>query len=987
MKKMIMVLLLIIIACLFSVNLVYATTYCSTKDTFINSQTAITKKWNMGIRTNIEIDGDKETRSLIYFPLSGLSGKYIATLSLIGYSGSSTNWIRVHLLTTDWEEGTKDSTTGAVNWLNTTNSVLWSTEGGDYTTQIYGAAKYNSNTINIDISEAINSISNGTYTNYGFLLESNSTNQLLFYSREYSSCSITLTLDTDTTAPTITLVRPSSNNTYIPNTTYNFGITTSDSQSTIDQCILEFNYTTNYTMDKVGTSCNASVSGLVNDLNYTFRYFANDTWSNMFISGYYNIFIDNVTPQINLTYPLNTTYLTVPVWLNYTASDLNLNKCWYNTGGANSTPATCNNFSVTANQGSNLYKVYVNDSANNVNSSNVTFYVDSISPYYQDFIINDSTPKINGVVKWNVTLLDNLKLDSMLFAHNNTASFVNSSATSIQASTYAAYNTQTVTLNHFNKVCGIYWFNDTLGNFNMSTQLCYTVSNTLPVITSPASIVSATPIDTDDLNCTNLSTSDENSDTVTLIYDWQNGSTLKGINSRTLDNGNTTPGESWSCSITAYDGYNNGNIVYSGSVIIGGGSPAAQESPSINWTNATTSTTGINSTYSNPTNNNSYLNFSLTFNDVNSGDRWTAYFCKGNTPPILGVGCPDGTYCNSTVNSTSYPTLSCLYTIDSSITSPLTTYYSFILDNNSGISATTTGTFYTNFYPTTPTLVSPSNGAYINVNYSLINFSATDVNGDTINYTIYNSTDGVTWSILNSSNQSYSNMTNLIDGVYFIKASSIDNRSYSNNINSSVYNFTIDTTQPDVNITSPTEGSTVSTASVLLSVYSNELHLSSCNYTLYLASPLTPFLPGGSVTCNGSVYIDLIYDADYILYASVTDLAGNMNTSNVSFTRSIVTVTPPAGGGGTPIVNNTPEIKEEVKKAINETGIVGDGICSPEERAKGPLFSSDCPPDFGEIKACFIKTEGVECAAWFFAYSGVFIALIIGLALILGKKK
>jgi len=157
-----------------------------------------------------------------------------------------------------------------------------------------------------------------------------------------------------------------------------------------------------------------------------------------------------------------------------------------------------------------------------------------------------------------------------------------------------------------------------------------------------------------------------------------------------------------------------------------------------------------------------------------------------------------------------------------------------------------------------------------------------------------------------SGNESNFTWTVPLNGTYYLKAYTNDNRSYTNLINSSVTNFTVDQILPNVNITYPTIGQVIDTATTSLTFNSNERYMSSCNYSLYYDAPFFGYYSSSSATCNGTTAILLPdYDLGYILYASVIDLAGNINTSNVTFTRLLATTTSPGGGGSTLIPNIT----------------------------------------------------------------------------------
>ena len=87
---------------------------------------------------------------------------------------------------------------------------------------------------------------------------------------------------------------------------------------------------------------------------------------------------DTINPDVNITYPLNTTYYNQDITeLNYTYSDENPGDCWYsNDSGVNNysiQTAGLNFTSVTSVIGSNDWTVYCNDSFGNENSSSISF--------------------------------------------------------------------------------------------------------------------------------------------------------------------------------------------------------------------------------------------------------------------------------------------------------------------------------------------------------------------------------------------------------------------------------------------------------------------------------------------------------------------------------------------------------------------------------------------------------------------------------------
>ncbi len=83
---------------------------------------------------------------------------------------------------------------------------------------------------------------------------------------------------------------------------------------------------------------------------------------------------DVQAPVISLISPANTTYSVTSPSLNYAVSDANLDKVWYLYNGTNTTLTGNTTFTALNNQQSTLW-LYANDTAGNVNVTNVTFTV------------------------------------------------------------------------------------------------------------------------------------------------------------------------------------------------------------------------------------------------------------------------------------------------------------------------------------------------------------------------------------------------------------------------------------------------------------------------------------------------------------------------------------------------------------------------------------------------------------------------------------
>src|SRR3989344_7025452 len=190
---------------------------------------------------------------------------------------------------------------------------------------------------------------------------------------------------------------------------------------------------------------------------------------------------DTTQPFIELDYPQNTSYNFVQTQLNYSVADnFVLDSCWYSldSGFTNSTPdTTCSNFTgLTSNQGSNIWIVYANDTSNNLNSSNVAFFVDSVNPNIAIvYPTNNSNISTNNA-EVNYTISD-ANLESCWYS--NDTYLVNTIITCGQ-------NITGITWTQGNHNVTIY-ANDTLGNMNFST-VSFTLDSVNPSlnITNPS---------------------------------------------------------------------------------------------------------------------------------------------------------------------------------------------------------------------------------------------------------------------------------------------------------------------------------------------------------------------------------------------------------------------------------------------------------------------------------------------------------------------
>jgi len=187
---------------------------------------------------------------------------------------------------------------------------------------------------------------------------------------------------------------------------------------------------------------------------------------------------DNINPNIEIVYPLNNSiYSSAITELDYTVYDTNLDSCWYSLdAGLINTTITCGNnvTGLNSGEGSSTWQIWANDSDNNINTTTVTFSVDSISPNITELTEYPLDPAIYSqgtTYQFNSTIIDSSDLDVVLFEFNG----VNYTATNSSSNFNTIFTDLSVGIYNYR------WFaNDSVGNFNNSETGTYTISKATP---------------------------------------------------------------------------------------------------------------------------------------------------------------------------------------------------------------------------------------------------------------------------------------------------------------------------------------------------------------------------------------------------------------------------------------------------------------------------------------------------------------------------
>lgn len=775
-----------------------------------------------------------------------------------------------------------------------------------------------------------------------------------------------------------------------------------------------------------GLNDTTSVSGLTNHSNWSIfgipdgkyiyacqSYNENNSLSHFSYSlTNYSFIVDTTIPLFQNSTENNTSPLygeTIKFEQNLSDANLdyyifssNYTGTWTNTSVdiSGGTYWAIENATTTLTRGKTFdFYFWVNDTAgyNNTNSSG-TITIANTAPTHDNPILN-STSATNKTTE-NLTCYhqnsNDADSDSMTYIYKwfNNTEIVNELEN--ESVIYYANTTK-----NQKWICQVYitdGYNDSI--HKNSTAL--NISNTAPVI-STATINDSSPSETEDMSCLNGTTTDADGDSATLNYDWSKDGVWQNINSFNLTSGNTSLNELWKCRIYGDDGENNGSNITSASVQIGTG----KIPPIINWTNATSDINNIASTSTNPTNNNTWLNLSVRYYDSNTDDLMTAYFCDTNS---FNGNCSGTTLCSSLVNQ-SGNNLSCFYNT-SGLSNGATTYYAFVVDNSSLESASVSNTFEINYPPNKTYLSYPIDGYYTNVNWTWLNYSSIDSDGDNINYTIYAGTDLSSLSLIYNGTSTSYNYSGFQNSLYYWKVTARDDHNYNSTNYSETFKFTYDSINPQLTVRGPENGTVYRIDSKKLSLLYTVEDINKQNCFFNIVGDVvgdTNYTNSSTIdTCPQTGTLDLSGYAFQIftLKFYINDTAGNINTTTVIFNLSaeLEDTTNTGGGGGAGSGGGlTPECYLDItcvekygpnyicvgnQCVLNQSAltfkesICGDGKC---DIGKEDFIScqKDCPFD-SEIFTSCLSSDPIKSAKCFWKrnYFSLLLLIILIFAII-----
>ena len=595
------------------------------------------------------------------------------------------------------------------------------------------------------------------------------------------------------------------------------------------------------------------------------RFFSPIAGESITIDAWVSVVADTTFPSISISSPTNTTYTSISLELNYTASDETaLGSCWYSQdlGVTNvSFVGGCgNNASLTASEGSNTWTVWVNDTSNNVNSSSITFGVDTTAP-----TITVTSP---GNITYNT--------------NNITINFTSSDSNGISASWFYNGTGNTTYTDIVTQIASegsntwILYSNDTSGNTN-SSSITFGVDTITPEINFTAPTSSGTI--TSDAIYVNLTTSDTNEHYSFVDFDNSLVGWWRGENNANDENG--AYNASWvgtsiysagkwgrAFSFNRTNGYVNTSNIFDESTF----------SASV-WFKASSLTNGTNIL------NNGFYSTDTSTNGINKSWQlrlgWSAgdkvFFCVSNST--------DGTCLGNSTNhagNSGYLFANNWYhvvvTYDGS--SGNTSLYLNGVVNWTDLKA--------NMVVSTEALTIGKDTA-VSTN-TIFNGSIDDV-------IIFNKTltSAEVASLYSAQSNKYSNnFTGLAVGSHTIKGYAVDSAGNKNQTETRTVTLeaTADTTFPSISIIFPSNITYITTSLELNYTASDETALGSCWYSQDLGVTNVSFVGG----CGNNASLTAS-EGSNTWTVWVNDTSNNVNSSSITFgvdtTAPTITVTSP----------------------------------------------------------------------------------------------
>ncbi len=277
----------------------------------------------------------------------------------------------------------------------------------------------------------------------------------------------------DTQAPNVTIILPE--NTTYSSSSVKLNYTVSDAN--LVACWYSLDNGPNISLPNCA---NTTLTNLADGTHRVIVY-ANDSAGNVGYAEQY-FTVDTQAPVITIVSPENITYLQSDIDVNYTVNDnFAIDMCWYVLdAGEIVYLLSCQNITLTnLVDGAHTLTIYANDTAGNVNSSSVTFTIDTLGP---EITFVPPTPYDNEALDQNWTYINITTNEpvSVAFLEWN---FTNGTVVNF---TMNALTNTSLWYNVTNLADGTYYYrvhaNDSYNHWSTTSWRAVRISTTAPVI-------------------------------------------------------------------------------------------------------------------------------------------------------------------------------------------------------------------------------------------------------------------------------------------------------------------------------------------------------------------------------------------------------------------------------------------------------------------------------------------------------------------------
>jgi len=550
---------------------------------------------------------------------------------------------------------------------------------------------------------------------------------------------------------------------------------------------------------------------------------------------------------------------------------------------------TCNFTISSLSDGSHNFKVFVNDSAKNVNETERRFItVDTIAPFvdYTGLTTANGTNVSRDYIYVNVT-----SSDPTTGVANLTFILVNSTAEINR--TFISTGLPNVTLNFTSLADGIYTYNvtasDYLGNKNTTERRTIIIDTTKPLI----DYVDPTQINATNLTVTNI----EVNVTITEVNFANYTFILVNLTNGFETELNRTFVIDETATLLTFTNLLNGTYLYNVTITDAAGNKNTAERRTI-YVNTTVTTdtlppyiTFISPTPANASNQSSTtvtINTTVFDASSNVGSCYVSWAAVGNV------------FLNNTMTKTandgSNSNVTCNYT-QTSLADDTYIYKVIVNDtvsngNQSNVQQVTVDSIapfidYTG--------LTAANGTNVSTNYIYVNVTTDDVTTEVANltFTLVNITSGLTTELnrtfVNAQNYTF-NFTSLADGTYMYNVTATDHAGNKNTTERRT--ITLDTTFPLIDYETDTLANNSINNIDYITVNVTITETNFVNFT-FILSNLTAEINRTFITSSTETRLNFtsLPNTNYTFNVTITDIAGNKNFTH---TRTVIldTITP-----------------------------------------------------------------------------------------------